>query len=202
MTHYSDSLTRRVGESPTPRLAELASQGVSDSPTFLLNIQKPTPRLAESESRRLTDSPSRGVVFGLRISLEIRSQNWNGSKGSARDLWGPIFCKNPRKSASLPCPFKANLSEYGSYLHHIHMFRYIWKHHLFASFPSYSLQNIRTDSYTNIRFDAKKYIWQRIFASEQIFPYDFLLLANTVFASKYSFRSEYSQNFKQISHSS
>jgi hypothetical protein len=35
------------------------------------------------------------------------------------------------------------------------MFRYIRKHHLFASFASYSLQNIRTDLHTNIRFDAK-----------------------------------------------
>ncbi len=30
--------------------------------------------------------------------------------------------------------FKANLSEYGSYLLHISMLQYIYKHHLFASF--------------------------------------------------------------------
>jgi len=47
-------------------------------------------------------------------------------------------------------------SEYGSYSLHIRMFRYIRKHHFFASFASYSLQNIRTDSHTNIEFDAKK----------------------------------------------
>jgi hypothetical protein len=34
------------------------------------------------------------------------------------------------------------------------MFRYIRKHHLFASLASYSFQNIHTDSHTNIQFDA------------------------------------------------
>jgi hypothetical protein len=51
--------------------------------------------------------------------------------------------------------FEANLSKYGSCSLHIRMFRNIRKHHLFASFASYSLQNICTDSHTNIRFDAK-----------------------------------------------
>ncbi len=50
--------------------------------------------------------------------------------------------------------FEANLSENGSYSLHISMFRYIRKHHLFASFASYSLQNIRTDSHTTVRFGA------------------------------------------------
>jgi hypothetical protein len=31
------------------------------------------------------------------------------------------------------------------------------------------LQNIRTDSHTNIRFEANKYMLQRIFASERIY---------------------------------
>jgi hypothetical protein len=57
-------------------------------------------------SCRLPDSASRGVVFPLRISPQIRSQNRNGSKFSVRDLCGTDLCKNPRKSASLPCPFK------------------------------------------------------------------------------------------------
>jgi hypothetical protein len=35
--------------------------------------------------------------------------------------------------------------------------QYIRKHHLFASFSSYSLQNISTDSHANIRFDAKRH---------------------------------------------
>ncbi len=50
--------------------------------------------------------PSRGVVFRLRISPRIRSQNRNGSKCSVRDLCRTDLCKNPRKSASLPCPFR------------------------------------------------------------------------------------------------
>jgi hypothetical protein len=46
-----------------------------------------TPRLAEfSFKHSKADSPSRGVIFRLRISPRIRSQNWNGSKGSVRDL--------------------------------------------------------------------------------------------------------------------
>jgi hypothetical protein len=52
--------------------------------------------------------------------------------------------------------FEANLSEYGSYSLHICIFRYIRKHHLFASFASYSHQNIRTNSHTNKRFHAKQ----------------------------------------------
>jgi hypothetical protein len=46
----------------TPRLAESGSRRLSDSPSFLLNIQKPTPRLAASVSHRLPDSPSRRVA--------------------------------------------------------------------------------------------------------------------------------------------
>ncbi len=57
-------------------------------------------------SCRLPDSASWGVVFRLRISPRIRSQNWNGSKRSVMDLCRTVLCKNPRKSASLPCPFK------------------------------------------------------------------------------------------------
>jgi hypothetical protein len=45
------------------------------------------------------------VYFCIKQTFRIRSQNRNGSKGSVRDLWGTNFCKNPRKSASLPCPF-------------------------------------------------------------------------------------------------
>ncbi len=65
------------------RTRQVRERRLSDSPSFLLNIQKPTLR------------PSRGVVFRLRISPRIRSQNQNGSKGSARDLWGTNFCKTP-----------------------------------------------------------------------------------------------------------
>jgi hypothetical protein len=45
----------------TPRFAESGSCRLSDSPSFLLNIQKPAPRLGESVSCRLPDSPSRRV---------------------------------------------------------------------------------------------------------------------------------------------
>jgi hypothetical protein len=94
------------------RLPDSPSRGVVDSPTCRV-VESATPRLAESESRRLPDSASRGVVFRLRISPRIRSQKRNGSEGSVRDLWGPNFCKNPRKSASLPCPFNDRVPSYG-----------------------------------------------------------------------------------------
>jgi hypothetical protein len=95
--------------------------------------------------------------------------------------------------------FKANLSEYRSYSLHICMFRYIRKHILFASFASYSLENIRTNLHINIQSDAKntccsEYSLQSEY-SHKIFTYW------QIFASKYSFRSEYLQNFMQISHS-
>ncbi len=57
-------------------------------------------------SCRLPDLRSREVVFRLRISPPIWSPNQNGSKCSVRNLCRPDFCKNPRKFASLPCPFK------------------------------------------------------------------------------------------------
>jgi hypothetical protein len=65
----------------TPRLGESESR--------LLNVSKKSPLFGESESRRLPDLASRG------ISLRIRSQNRNGSKGSVKDLWGTNFCKTP-----------------------------------------------------------------------------------------------------------
>ncbi len=80
-----ESGSRGVSYSLTRRL--------SDSPSSLLNIQKPTRRVMES-------------FFDYEYLSEFEAKNWNGSKGSVRDLWGTNFCKNPRKSASLPCPFK------------------------------------------------------------------------------------------------
>jgi hypothetical protein len=128
-----DSPTRRVGELATPRLAESGSRRLSDSPSFSIKHSKAdspprrvgeslTPRLAESETRRLLDLVCRGVVFRLRISPRIRSQKRNGSKGSVRDLWGPNFCKNPRKSASLPCPFNTTFSKFWKILDPIYTF--------------------------------------------------------------------------------
>jgi hypothetical protein len=55
--------------------------------------------------KRLPDSPIRGVVFRIRISPRIRSQNRNSSKCSARDLGQSDLCKKLGKFGSLPCPF-------------------------------------------------------------------------------------------------
>ncbi len=55
---------------------------------------------------RLPDSPIRGVVFRIRISPRIRSQNRNSWKCSVRDLGQSVLCKNLGKFSSLPCPFK------------------------------------------------------------------------------------------------
>jgi hypothetical protein len=116
----SDSPTRPVKESPTLRIAEFSfKHSKADSPTRRVR-ELSTPWLAKSESQQLPDSPSRQVrnsptprvVFWLWISPRIRSQNRNGSKGNVRDLWGTSFCKNPRKSASLPCPFKEPRNRY------------------------------------------------------------------------------------------
>ncbi len=68
---------------------ESGSRRLSDSPSFLLNIQKPTQRVGES-------------FFDYEYLLEFEAKIGNGSKGSVR---GTNFCKNLRKSASLPCPF-------------------------------------------------------------------------------------------------
>jgi hypothetical protein len=60
------------------------------------------------QSCRLPDSASRGVVFRLLIYPQIISQNRNGSQRSVRDLCRTGLYKNPRKSASLPCPLKVH----------------------------------------------------------------------------------------------
>jgi hypothetical protein len=64
---------------------------------------------------------------------------------------GPgIACTRVRRIRNFFIRFEANLSEFGSYSLHIRMFQYIRRHHLFAYVASYSLQNIRTNSNTNI----------------------------------------------------
>ncbi len=75
------------------------------------------------QSCRLPNSHSRGVVFWLRISPRIWSQIRNGWTRSVRDLCWTGLCKNPRKSASLPCPFKRSI--------HIkpEVVMYIWMRH-------------------------------------------------------------------------
>jgi hypothetical protein len=57
------------------------------------------------DQKQLSDSTIWGVVFRIRISPGIRSQNRNGSKCSARDLGQSDLCKNLGKFGSLPCPF-------------------------------------------------------------------------------------------------
>ena len=79
------------------------------SPLIYLKVRK---NCIYRHSCRLPDSASRGVVFRLRISPWIWSPNRNGSKYSVRNLCRTDFCKNPRKSASLPCPF--NISAAGT----------------------------------------------------------------------------------------
>jgi hypothetical protein len=76
------------------------------------------------------------------------------------------------------------------------MFLYIRKHHLFASFASYSLHNIRTDSPTNIRFDAKNSS-----CSEYSLQSEFPLIIFScwrIFAPKYLFRSEDLQTLSEF----
>jgi hypothetical protein len=76
------------------------------TPLIYLKVEK---NCIYRHSCRLPDSASRGVVFRLRISPRIRSTNRNGSKYSVRNLCRTDFSKNPRKSASLPCPFKSTV---------------------------------------------------------------------------------------------
>jgi hypothetical protein len=81
-----------------------------------------------------------------------------GAGGGERDLGGcAVF-------ATFFIHFEANLSEYGSYSLHIRMFRYLRQHHLSASFASYSLQNIRTNSQGNIYFHIQANIRLQVFA--------------------------------------
>jgi hypothetical protein len=78
--------------------------------------------------------------------------------------------------------FEANRSEYGSYSLHIRMFLYIRKHHLFASFTSYSLQNIRLETNVCKTLRVECYIQANI--GLQIFAY------KRIFACKYSHSGE------------
>ncbi len=71
-----------------------------------LNSDSPTHHSGEFSFKH-SIADSRGVVFRLRISPRIRSQNRNGSKCSVRDLCPTDLCKNLGKSASSPCPFNS-----------------------------------------------------------------------------------------------
>ncbi len=124
----SDSTIWKVGDSPYHWYGASTTLRTIDTESFLFKKsiadslywwcgESATLRISDAGSRRLTvslirrvgDSPyrwQRVVVFWIRISPRIWSQNRNGSKGSVRDSWGTDFCKNPRKSVSLPCPYK------------------------------------------------------------------------------------------------
>ncbi len=62
---------------------------------------------------------SRGVIFRLRISPRIRSQSWNGSQHSVRDLCRTGLCKYPRKFASLPCTFNFHMLNFSDIIFHL-----------------------------------------------------------------------------------
>jgi hypothetical protein len=85
--------------------------------------------------------------------------------------------------------FEANLRKNQSYSLHIRIFRYICKHHLFASLASYSLQNCRTDLHTNVQVDAKntycsEYSLQNKYSLQS--KYSLKILSYwRIFASKY-----------------
>jgi hypothetical protein len=79
----------------------------TESPSRRVGFSMIKRKLGEWESRQLPDSASRRVVFRLWISSKFKVKiRQNGSKRSVRDLCRTGLCKNPRKSASLPCPFK------------------------------------------------------------------------------------------------
>ena len=96
----SNSVSRGVGDSQTRRVGESAFECWKENSKTWKKLYR-----IYRQSCRLTYSPSQGVVFPLRISPRIGSQNRHGSKCSVRDLCRTDLCKNPRKSASLPCPF-------------------------------------------------------------------------------------------------
>jgi hypothetical protein len=73
---------------------------VGESTTLWLG-ESPTRRVGESLSEKFSkNSPTRR--FG-------ESPWWGYSKCSVRGLCRTDFCKKPRKSASLPCPFKTGV---------------------------------------------------------------------------------------------
>ncbi len=118
-----DSTIRGVVDSPYRWFTESATLRLNDTVSRRLTVSlvwwvddSPYHRYGEFSFKKFNSQLSvlvmRGVVFRIRISPGIRSQNWNGSKGSVRDSWGTNFCKNPRKSVSLPCPFKDDVNDW------------------------------------------------------------------------------------------
>ncbi len=102
MWGVADSAYQWCLESATPHISDVGSRGLRVSVMRGVG-DSPYHWYAESVTPRIVDSGR--VVFQIRMSLRIRSKNRSGSKCSVRDSWGTNFCKNPRKSTSLPCPF-------------------------------------------------------------------------------------------------
>ncbi len=138
---------------------------------------------------RILIEMSRASCLASSVSLIFRRFNWTCVV--AANSWSRTF---PLYQAiKVGCAvfafficFEANLREYGYYSLHIRMYRYIRKHQLFASFASYSLQNMRKIRIQIFDLLQNKYIFS----------------CWRIFSSKYMFWSEYSQNFKRFSHSS
>ncbi len=84
----------------TPGLRELEKVRKIDDK--LKKIWIATPRLTMT-TLWLGELGSRFSITNISANTKLKS---NGSKGSVRDSWGTDFCKNSRKSASLPCPFQ------------------------------------------------------------------------------------------------
>ncbi len=131
----------------TPRLAELGSRRLSDSPSFSFKHSKAdsptrrvgeslTPRLTESESQRIPDSPSRRVTdsptrwvgesfFDYEYLRELEAKS-----GTARKVvWGihedPISAKTPENPPHCHVPLSPfqtfqNLRRYSQLkVHHL-----------------------------------------------------------------------------------
>ncbi len=103
---------RGVGNSPYHWCGETTTLRIIDTQSFILKnsvADSPYHWYAESATPLIGDSGESFFEYEYLCEFEA---NQNGSKGSVRDSWGTNFCKNPRKSASLPCPFKEPRSQF------------------------------------------------------------------------------------------
>jgi hypothetical protein len=119
------SLVRGVDDSPYHRYGEFSlkkfnsrlsvsvMRGVADS-AYQWCGELATPRISDAGSRQLPVSVIVGVVFWIRISPRIRSQNRNGPKGSVRDSWGTISAKIPENPPHCHVPLRCTNHENSS----------------------------------------------------------------------------------------
>ncbi len=111
----SVSVIRGVGDSPTQRYRESATHRITGAGSRWLSISSIQRvfflknSIVDSPYQWCGESPTPVSVIAGSHFPNMKSRNWsqilNVSKGSVRDSLGTNFCKNPRKSASLPCPF-------------------------------------------------------------------------------------------------